>query len=211
MIRSVSLIHANAKILEAYWGAYIEPVFLVGALDDSLLASFGLGWGVTVSAGLASYPLDTIRYASISQSERHADYVRHSRRMMMSSGSGVHYKSMFDAGSQVRSMHTQGIYLYSKTNYDRSSPRRVVGHSLKELVLTFFVVLLVLECWHSTTSFNVLYLERFILVVCISFFFFLNLMFMFFYKDLDKRNFEKKNLFVENCNLHPSISFQIEL
>ena len=122
----------------------------------------------------------------------------------MSSGSGVHYKSMFDAGSQVRyeSMHTQAIYLCSKINYDRSSPRRVVGHSLKELVLIFFVVLLVLECWHSTTSFNVLYLERFILVVCISFFFFLfKPMFMFFLKDLDKKNFEKNNLFVENCNL----------
>jgi hypothetical protein len=26
------------------------------------LASFGLGWGVTIGAGLASYPLDTIRW-----------------------------------------------------------------------------------------------------------------------------------------------------
>jgi len=43
-----------------------------------------LGWGVTTGAGLASYPLDTIR-----------------RRMMMTSGSTVHYKSMFDAGSQA--------------------------------------------------------------------------------------------------------------
>jgi solute carrier family 25 (adenine nucleotide translocator) protein 4/5/6/31 len=43
-----------------------------------------LGWGVTIGAGLASYPLDTIR-----------------RRMMMTSGSTTHYKSMFDAGSQV--------------------------------------------------------------------------------------------------------------
>jgi len=50
---------------------YIEPVFLVGALEDSLLASFGLGWGVTVGAGLASYPLDTIRCASL-QSEQHS-------------------------------------------------------------------------------------------------------------------------------------------
>ncbi len=48
------------------------------------MASFLLGWGVTVGAGLASYPLDTIR-----------------RRMMMTSGSGVNYKSMFDAGSQI--------------------------------------------------------------------------------------------------------------
>jgi len=61
-----------------------EPVVLIGALQGSFLASFLLGWAVTTGAGLASYPLDTIR-----------------RRMMMTSGSTVHYKSMFDAGSQV--------------------------------------------------------------------------------------------------------------
>ena len=38
-----------------------EPVVLVGALQGSFLASFMLGWGVTIGAGLASYPLDTIR------------------------------------------------------------------------------------------------------------------------------------------------------
>jgi Mitochondrial carrier protein len=64
-----------------------EPIVLVGALEGSFLGSFFLGWGVTVGAGLASYPLDTIR-----------------RRMMMTSGSAVHYKSMFDAGSQARSV-----------------------------------------------------------------------------------------------------------
>ena len=41
---------------------FTEPVVLVGALEGSFLASFGLGWGVTIGAGLASYPLDTIRY-----------------------------------------------------------------------------------------------------------------------------------------------------
>ena len=61
-----------------------EPVVLVGALQGSFFASFLLGWAVTNAAGLASYPLDTIR-----------------RRMMMTSGSTVHYKSMFDAASQV--------------------------------------------------------------------------------------------------------------
>lgn len=38
-----------------------EPVVLVGALEGSFLGSFLLGWGVTIGAGLASYPLDTIR------------------------------------------------------------------------------------------------------------------------------------------------------
>ncbi|KAH9004259.1 mitochondrial carrier [Lactarius hatsudake] len=65
-----------------YFGVYdsLKPVVLVGALQGSFFASFLLGWGVTIGAGLASYPLDTIR-----------------RRMMMTSGSAVHYKSMFDA------------------------------------------------------------------------------------------------------------------
>ncbi|KAH9044721.1 mitochondrial carrier [Lactarius pseudohatsudake] len=69
-----------------YFGVYdsLKPVVLVGALEGSFFASFLLGWGVTIGAGLASYPLDTIR-----------------RRMMMTSGSAVHYKSMFDAASQI--------------------------------------------------------------------------------------------------------------
>jgi hypothetical protein len=69
-----------------YFGLYdsVKPVILVGPLEGNFLASFLLGWGVTTGAGLASYPLDTIR-----------------RRMMMTSGGGVHYKSMMDAGAQI--------------------------------------------------------------------------------------------------------------
>jgi solute carrier family 25 (adenine nucleotide translocator) protein 4/5/6/31 len=69
-----------------YFGVYdsLKPVVLVGALQGNFFASFALGWAVTTGAGLASYPLDTIR-----------------RRMMMTSGSTTHYKSMFDAGSQI--------------------------------------------------------------------------------------------------------------
>ena len=54
-----------------YFGMYdsFKPVLLVGALQDNFLASFLLGWSVTTGAGIASYPLDTIR-----------------RRMMMTSG-----------------------------------------------------------------------------------------------------------------------------
>lgn len=54
-----------------YFGMYdsIKPVVLVGPLEGSFLASFLLGWTVTTGAGIASYPLDTIR-----------------RRMMMTSG-----------------------------------------------------------------------------------------------------------------------------
>jgi solute carrier family 25 (adenine nucleotide translocator) protein 4/5/6/31 len=69
-----------------YFGMYdsIKPVLLVGSLADNFLASFMLGWCVTTGAGIASYPLDTIR-----------------RRMMMTSGEAVKYKSSFDAGAQI--------------------------------------------------------------------------------------------------------------
>ncbi|CCU98630.1 unnamed protein product [Malassezia sympodialis ATCC 42132] len=69
-----------------YFGLYdsLKPILLPGKLSENFLASFLLGWGVTTSAGLASYPLDTIR-----------------RRMMMTSGGGVAYKSMFHAASSI--------------------------------------------------------------------------------------------------------------
>jgi len=69
-----------------YFGMYdsIKPVLLVGSLEGNFLASFLLGWTVTTGAGIASYPLDTIR-----------------RRMMMTSGEAVKYKSSIDAGRQI--------------------------------------------------------------------------------------------------------------
>lgn len=69
-----------------YFGMYdsIKPVLLVGPLEGSFLASFLLGWTVTTGAGIASYPLDTIR-----------------RRMMMTSGEAVKYSSSLDAGRQI--------------------------------------------------------------------------------------------------------------
>ncbi|KAF3394547.1 ADP,ATP carrier protein [Penicillium rolfsii] len=69
-----------------YFGMYdsIKPVLLVGPLEGSFLASFLLGWTVTTAAGVASYPLDTVR-----------------RRMMMTSGEAVKYKSSMDAARQI--------------------------------------------------------------------------------------------------------------
>jgi solute carrier family 25 (adenine nucleotide translocator) protein 4/5/6/31 len=69
-----------------YFGFYdsLKPVLLVGDMKNSFLASFLLGWAVTIGAGLASYPLDTIR-----------------RRMMMTSGEAVKYKNSFDCGRQI--------------------------------------------------------------------------------------------------------------
>ncbi|KIJ64655.1 hypothetical protein HYDPIDRAFT_28588 [Hydnomerulius pinastri MD-312] len=69
-----------------YFGGYdsIRDTFLVGSLKGNFLASFAVGWVCTTGAALAAYPLDTIR-----------------RRMMMTSGEKVQYKSFIDAGKQL--------------------------------------------------------------------------------------------------------------
>merc|ERR1712064_162388 len=68
-----------------YFGMFdtLKPM-LIGGKDSSVVASFLLGWAVTVTAGLMSYPIDTIR-----------------RRMMMTSGGGVKYKGSIDCGRQI--------------------------------------------------------------------------------------------------------------
>ncbi|EGD94876.1 ADP,ATP carrier protein [Trichophyton mentagrophytes] len=80
-----------------YFGMYdsIKPVLLVGPLEGNFLASFLLGWTVTTGAGIASYPLDTVR-----------------RRMMMTSGEAVKYSSSFDAARQI--MAKEGIRSFFK-------------------------------------------------------------------------------------------------
>merc|ERR1711988_1508926 len=67
-----------------YFGMYdsLKPLLL--GEDAGVLLSFLLGWGVTITAGLMSYPIDTIR-----------------RRMMMTSGSAVKYKGSIDCGIQI--------------------------------------------------------------------------------------------------------------
>jgi len=69
-----------------YFGFFdsLKPVLLKGDMKDSFIASFFLGWAVTIAAGLASYPLDTIR-----------------RRMMMTSGAAEKYTSSFDCFRKV--------------------------------------------------------------------------------------------------------------
>jgi len=67
-----------------YFGLFdtLKPLLLGDNANVTL--SFLLGWGVTVTAGLMSYPIDTIR-----------------RRMMMTSGGGVKYKGSLDCGMQI--------------------------------------------------------------------------------------------------------------
>jgi len=67
-----------------YFGLYDSIKPALGAYKDSFFASFLLGWCITIGAGLASYPIDTIR-----------------RRMMMTSGEAVKYKSSMHAGAEI--------------------------------------------------------------------------------------------------------------
>jgi len=68
----------------AYFGLYdtLKPLLL--GKDAGLGVSFLLGYGVTVTAGLLSYPVDTIR-----------------RRMMMTSGEAVKYSGALDCTMQI--------------------------------------------------------------------------------------------------------------
>lgn len=69
-----------------YFGLYdsLKPVLKKAGMEGSFAASFILGWGVTTVAGIASYPIDTVR-----------------RRMMMTSGEAVKYKSSIDCATQI--------------------------------------------------------------------------------------------------------------
>jgi len=77
-----------------YFGLYdtVRPMMPEGA---GALTSFALGYAVTVSAGLASYPIDTIR-----------------RRMMMTSGQAVKYSGSFDCTMQI--LKNEGIPSFFK-------------------------------------------------------------------------------------------------
>lgn len=68
-----------------YFGIFdsIKPL-LPKEARDNMLISFLIGWGVTVGAGLASYPIDTIR-----------------RRMMMTSGEGEKYAGSIDCARKI--------------------------------------------------------------------------------------------------------------
>lgn len=68
-----------------YFGIYDSvKAILPKSIQDSFIVSFGLGFFVTNAAGVASYPLDTIR-----------------RRMMMTSGQAVKYNGSMDCGRQI--------------------------------------------------------------------------------------------------------------
>jgi len=67
-----------------YFGLFDTLSPIIVGKDGNVGISFLLGWAVTVTAGLMSYPIDTIR-----------------RRMMMTSGGGAKYKGSIDCALQI--------------------------------------------------------------------------------------------------------------
>merc|ERR1711907_855620 len=80
-----------------YFGFYdsTKPMLLTGSMADNFFLNFCLGYAVTVAAGLASYPLDTIR-----------------RRMMMTSGEAVKYSSSLQCARVI--MANEGMKSFFK-------------------------------------------------------------------------------------------------
>lgn len=78
-----------------YFGFYdsLKPIVLGD--DAGVFASFALGYVVTITSGLISYPIDTIR-----------------RRMMMTSGQAVKYKGSIDCTVQI--MKNEGFMSFMK-------------------------------------------------------------------------------------------------
>ena len=78
-----------------YFGFYdsLKPIVL--GEDAGVISSFLLGYVVTISAGLVSYPIDTVR-----------------RRMMMTSGEAVKYKGSFDCAVQI--LRNEGAMSFMK-------------------------------------------------------------------------------------------------
>lgn len=67
-----------------YFGFYDTLKPLIAGDKENFFVNFLLGWFVTITAGLTSYPLDTVR-----------------RRMMMTSGQAVKYKNSLDCTIQI--------------------------------------------------------------------------------------------------------------
>jgi len=106
-----------------YFGIYdsVKPM-LPGNLKDSFLANFLLGWCVTIGAGLASYPIDTVR-----------------RKMMMTSGEAVKYNGSWDCFQQILAKQgTQGLFKGAGANILRGIAGAGVLSGYDQLQLLVF-------------------------------------------------------------------------
>jgi solute carrier family 25 (adenine nucleotide translocator) protein 4/5/6/31 len=107
-----------------YFGMYdsLKPVLLTGSMQNSFLGSFLLGWGITIGAGLASYPIDTVR-----------------RRMMMTSGEAVKYSSSMQAFSEiVKKEGTKSLFKGAGANILRAVAGAGVLAGYDQLQIIFF-------------------------------------------------------------------------
>jgi solute carrier family 25 (adenine nucleotide translocator) protein 4/5/6/31 len=107
-----------------YFGMFdsLKPVLLTGNMKDSFIASFFLGWGVTIGAGLASYPIDTVR-----------------RRMMMTSGEAVKYKSSMHAFVEITKKEgTKSLFKGAGANILRAVAGAGVLAGYDKLQMVFF-------------------------------------------------------------------------
>lgn len=107
-----------------YFGMYdsLKPVVLQGGLKDSFLASFFLGWGITIGAGLASYPIDTVR-----------------RRMMMTSGEAVKYRSSMHCMTEIMKKEgTASLFKGAGANILRAVAGAGVLAGYDQLQMIFF-------------------------------------------------------------------------
>jgi len=91
-----------------YFGLYDSLKPVLSPLEKNPVAlgfaSFMLGWGITIGAGLASYPIDTVR-----------------RRMMMTSGEAVKYKSSAHAFAEiVKKEGTKSLFKGAGANIRRA-------------------------------------------------------------------------------------------
>jgi len=106
-----------------YFGLYdsLRPL-LPPSMKDSFIASFFLGWAITIGAGLASYPLDTVR-----------------RRMMMTSGEAVKYKSSYHAFLEiVKKEGTKSLFKGAGANILRAIAGAGVLAGYDKLQMIFF-------------------------------------------------------------------------
>jgi len=78
-----------------YFGLYDSLQMFIPVGFNNFFGNFVLGWGVTTTAGLASYPIDTIR-----------------RRMMMTSGEGTKYRNSLHAAGVI--LKNEGVSSFFK-------------------------------------------------------------------------------------------------
>jgi len=107
-----------------YFGLYdsVKPVLLPTSLQNNFGANFLFAWCITTTAGLASYPIDTVR-----------------RRMMMTSGEAVKYRSSLHAFAEITSKEgVKSLFKGAGANILRAIAGAGVLAGYDQLQLYFF-------------------------------------------------------------------------